>query len=228
MAVNGQIVMIKGTRDGLILHLNDQCSFESIIHELEQKLSVNGVDHDEPMIRVTIRIGKRYLSGQQQETLKEIVREKQRLVVEAIESEVMTKKEALAWKENTEVTPIVKTIRSGQVFEVRGDMLLIGDVNPGGQVMATGNIFIMGRLRGVAHAGTQGDEQAIIAASYMKPNQLRIADQLSRAPDYESEGVYMECGFVDEVKGSIRIESLQEVTRRRPDLASFERRMLNG
>ncbi|WP_079530409.1 septum site-determining protein MinC [Halobacillus hunanensis] len=228
MAVNGQIVTIKGTRDGLILNLNDQCSFESIIHELEQKLSVNGVDHDEPMIRVTIRLGKRYLSTQQQETLKEIVREKQRLVVEAIESEVMTKKEALAWKENTEVTPILKTIRSGQVVEVRGDMLLIGDVNPGGQVMATGNIFIMGRLRGVAHAGTEGDEEAIIAASYMKPNQLRIADQLSRAPDYESEGVYMECGFIDEVKGCIRIDSLQEVTRRRPDLASFERRMLNG
>ncbi|WP_163526477.1 septum site-determining protein MinC [Halobacillus ihumii] len=228
MAVNGQIVTIKGTRDGLILNLNDQCSFESIIHELEQKLSVNGVDHDEPMIRVTIRLGKRYLSTQQQETLKEIVREKQRLVVEAIESEVMTKKEALAWKENTEVTPILKTIRSGQVVEVRGDMLLIGDVNPGGQVMATGNIFIMGRLRGVAHAGTEGDEEAIIAASYMKPNQLRIADQLSRAPDYESEGVYMECGFIDEVKDCIRIDSLQEVTRRRPDLASFERRMLNG
>ncbi|WP_318036181.1 septum site-determining protein MinC [Halobacillus amylolyticus] len=225
---NSQLVTIKGTRDGLTLHLNDQCSFKSIVNELEQKLAMNGLDRDEPMIRVTIQLGKRYLSAQQQESLREIVRERQNLVVESIDSEVMTKDEALAWKEDTEITPVVRTIRSGQIVEIRGDMLLIGDVNPGGEVMATGNIFIMGSLRGVAHAGVHGDNKAVIAASYMMPNQLRIADQLSRAPDYESEGMYMGCGFIDAAEGDIRIGSLQEVTRRRPDLASFERRMLNG
>ncbi|WP_318036007.1 septum site-determining protein MinC [Halobacillus shinanisalinarum] len=225
---NSQLVTIKGTRDGLTLHLNDQCSFKSIVNELEQKLSMNGLDHDEPMIRVTIQLGKRYLSNQQQEALREVIRERQNLVVESIDSEVITKEEALAWKEDTEITPVVRTIRSGQVVETRGDMLLIGDVNPGGEVLATGNIFIMGSMRGMAHAGIHGDNKAIVAASYMKPNQLRIADQLSQAPNYESEGVYMSCGFIDAGEGDIRIAPLHEVTRRRPDLASFERRMLNG
>ncbi|KHE70608.1 septum site-determining protein MinC, partial [Halobacillus sp. BBL2006] len=81
---------------------------------------------------------------------------------------------------------------------------------------------------GIAHAGVEGDTQAVIAASYMQPSQLRIADQMSRSPDYESEGLYMESGFVDEEQGKIRIDKLQEIVKKRPDLASFERRMTNG
>lgn len=228
MAAKIQKVMIKGTRDGLTLHLDDQCSFHELVNELEGKLSMNGISEDEPMIKVTIQLKNRYISEEQKEVLKTVIREKQKLVVDHIESDVITKKEALEWKESTEITPVVRTIRSGQMVEVKGDLLLIGDVNPGGQVTATGNVFIMGKLRGIAHAGIGGDGKAVIAASYMQPNQLRIADQVSRSPDYESEAVYMECGFVDEHEGKIRIDRLQEVVKKRPDLADFERRMPNG
>ncbi|MYL37313.1 septum site-determining protein MinC [Halobacillus litoralis] len=228
MSANGQRIMIKGTRDGLILKLDDQCSFDRLLRDLQDKLSMNGVTEDEPMIRVIIQVGKRYLTEEQKEELSAVVREKQKLVVDKIESDVLTKKEALDWKENTEITPVARTVRSGQVVEVKGDLLLVGDVNPGGQVNATGNIFIMGRLRGIAHAGCEGDGEAVIAAAYMQPSQLRIADQLSRSPDYESEGVYMECGFIDKGVQKIRIDRLQEVVKKRPNLVSFERRMING
>ncbi|ARI76928.1 septum site-determining protein MinC [Halobacillus mangrovi] len=227
MTTNVQKIMIKGTRDGLTLKFDDQCTFESILDELEDKLSMNGLSDDDPMIRVTVQLGKRYLSEEQKEELTKVIREKQNLVVENIESELITRKEALKWKENTDITPVARTIRSGQVIEVRGDLLIIGDVNPGGLLKATGNIFVMGSLRGIAHAGTEGDTNAVVAASYMQPSQLRIADQLSRAPDYESEGVYMESGFIDEEE-QIRIDKLQEVVKKRPDLVSFERRMNNG
>ncbi|MBN8236775.1 septum site-determining protein MinC [Halobacillus kuroshimensis] len=228
MSANGQRIMIKGTRDGLILKLDDQCSFDRLLRDLQDKLSMNGVTEDEPMIRVIIQVGKRYLTEEQKEELSAVVREKQKLVVDKIESDVLTKKEALDWKENTEITPVARTVRSGQVVEVKGDLLLVGDVNPGGQVNATGNIFVMGRLKGIAHAGCEGDTAAVIAAAYMQPSQLRIADQLSRSPDYESEGVYMECGFIDKDFQKIRIDRLQEVVKKRPNLVSFERRMING
>ncbi|ELK45706.1 septum site-determining protein MinC [Halobacillus sp. BAB-2008] len=228
MTANGQIIMIKGTRDGLTLRLDDQCTFDTILSELKEKLSMNGITEDQPMIRVTIQLGKRYLDEEQKKLLAEVVREKQNLVVERIESDILTKQEALEWKENTDMTPMARTVRSGQVIEVRGDLLLVGDVNPGGQINATGNIFVLGRLRGIAHAGFEGNTGAVIAAAYMQPNQLRIADQVSRSPDYESEGVYMECGFIDEALGKIRIDRLQEVLKRRPDLVSFERRMIDG
>ncbi|MBH0230015.1 septum site-determining protein MinC [Halobacillus yeomjeoni] len=226
---NIQKIMIKGTRDGLTLHLDDQCSFPSILKELEHKLSINGVaEEDQPMIRVTIQLGNRYLTEEQKEELIAVIRDKQQLVVDHIESNVITRQEALEWKENTAITPIVKTVRSGQVIKVRGDLLVIGDVNPGGQVVASGNVFVMGKLRGVAHAGNDGDTQAVVAASYMQPTQLRIGEHVSRSPDAGTEGVYMECAYVEESQENILIDRLQEIVKKRPELASFERRMSNG
>lgn len=53
------------------------------------------------------------------------------------------------------------------MLHVKGNLLLIGDVNPGGTVIAGGNIFVIGALRGIAHAGYYGDAEAVIAASVM-------------------------------------------------------------
>jgi septum site-determining protein MinC len=59
---------------------------------------------------------------------------------------------------------------------------VIGDVNPGAEIIAGGNIVIWGRLRGTVHAGAQGDEDAIVCALDLSPTQLRIADQISITP----------------------------------------------
>ncbi|MCK9911653.1 hypothetical protein MXD81_21035, partial [Microbacteriaceae bacterium K1510] len=64
--------------------------------------------------------------------------------------------------------------------EYDGDILLLGDVNPGGTVKSTGSIYVLGSLRGIAHAGINGDDQVIIAAASMLPTQLRIAQVISR------------------------------------------------
>ncbi|QDP40744.1 septum site-determining protein MinC [Radiobacillus deserti] len=228
MIVNKQIVTIKGTRDGLTLYIDDSCSFDEMLEELEQVLSSNHVDDEEPMITVTIQLGNRYLHKEQEEKLRDLIREKNRLVVQSIESNVILKEKALEWKEDSEIKIINKIIRSGQVVEVKGDLLLIGDVNPGAKIVASGNIFVMGSLRGVAHAGAYGNQEAVIVASYMMPSQLRIADYISRSPDYEAEGVYMECGLIDLEKSKIVIDRLQVLSQKRPNLSGFERRMLNG
>ena len=86
--------------------------------------------------------------------------QKKNFVVDTIESNVMTKEEAEKMKEEQEITSVSKIIRSGQILQVPGDLLLIGDVNPGGTVMAGGNIFVMGVLKGIAHAGCFGNEEA--------------------------------------------------------------------
>ncbi|MDY0396870.1 septum site-determining protein MinC [Virgibacillus halophilus] len=134
----------------------------------------------------------------------------------------------MRWKEESNINVFNKVVRSGQVLTVTGDLLLVGDVNPGGKVEASGNIYIMGRLHGIAHAGTEGDKEAIIAASYLNPTQLRIAEYISRAPDYESDGVMMECGYIDEKEDKILVDRLQVLSRKRTSLSGFERRMYNG
>ncbi|WP_028783349.1 septum site-determining protein MinC [Thalassobacillus devorans] len=228
MIANQQLITIKGTRDGLILKIDDQCAYENVLEELKEKLSLNALLEEDRLISVNIQLGNRYVTREQKETLKKVVRENQNLVVGKIESNVLTIEEASEWKKHAEVKPLVRVVRSGQVINVEGDLLLIGDVNPGGKVMASGNIFVMGSLRGIAHAGVDGDSRAVIAASYMQPSQLRIADAISRAPDHETEGVYMECGYLNENEDKILIDRLQDIIKKRPDISSFERRMLNG
>ncbi|MGC4042545.1 MAG: septum site-determining protein MinC [Armatimonas sp.] len=80
---------------------------------------------------------------------------------------------------------VVQTVRSGQRIEHDGHLAIIGDVNPGGEVLAAGDIVIFGNLRGLAHAGCYGDETARIVALALKPPQLRIATKIARAPDTE-------------------------------------------
>lgn len=228
MTKSKQLITIKGTRDGLTLNIDDSCSFGTVLGELERVLSTEYMDEDAPMITVTIHLGNRYLHKEQEQELRDLIRSKHKLVVQAIESNVLLKEDALTWKNESELKVITKVVRSGQVIEIVGDVLLIGDINPGGKLVATGNIFVLGSLRGIAHAGTHGNRQAVIAASYMQPTQLRIADHISRSPDYESTGVYMECGFIDEKEEKIVIDRLQILTQKRPELNGFERRILNG
>lgn len=76
-----------------------------------------------------------------------------------------------------------QTLRSGQAVSHKGDLVIIGDVNPGAEVSAEGDITIWGALRGVAHAGTAGNAAAEIRALKFDPIQLRIAHAIARAPD---------------------------------------------
>jgi septum site-determining protein MinC len=76
-----------------------------------------------------------------------------------------------------------RTLRSGQSLRHPGHVVIIGDINPGGEVVAGGNIVIWGRVRGVVHAGALGDEGAVICALDLSPTQLRIANHIARSPD---------------------------------------------
>ncbi len=75
-----------------------------------------------------------------------------------------------------------RTLRSGHTIKYPGHVVVIGDVNPGAEIIAGGNVVVWGRLRGTVHAGAQGDESAVICALELSPTQLRIADTVSIAP----------------------------------------------
>ncbi|MGN8645654.1 septum site-determining protein MinC [Gracilibacillus sp. HCP3S3_G5_1] len=221
-------ITIKGTRDGLTLFMNDQCAWKELLDELEEILSTKHMATDEPLITVNIELENRYITTEQEQILRQAIRKHNKLVVDKIASNVILKEDALKWKEETDVNLHNKIIRSGQVLEINGDLLLVGDVNPGGKIVATGNIFVLGNLRGIAHAGVKGNRDAIIAAANMAPSQLRIAEVISRSPDAESEGVPMECGFIDAKGEQIVMDRISSIARTRPDLNAFERRVLNG
>jgi len=89
------------------------------------------------------------------------------------------------------------TLRSGETLEADGDLLVLGDVNPGAKVSAGGDVMILGRLRGIAHAGISGNNQAKILALQLKPLQLRIADKLARGPEEMPEEGLAEEAFIE-------------------------------
>lgn len=75
-----------------------------------------------------------------------------------------------------------RTLRSGHKVEHPGHIVVLGDVNPGAELIAGGNIVVWGRLLGVVHAGAAGDEKAVVCALDLSPTQLRIADKISVSP----------------------------------------------
>ncbi|RME06724.1 MAG: septum site-determining protein MinC [Anaerolineae bacterium] len=75
-----------------------------------------------------------------------------------------------------------RTLRSGNSIQFPGHVVVIGDVNPGAEIIAGGHVLVWGRLRGTVHAGAEGDEEAVVCALELSPTQLRIADVVSVAP----------------------------------------------
>lgn len=96
------------------------------------------------------------------------------------------------------------TLRSGQELAVEGNIVLLGHVHRGAIIKATGSIFIIGNLHGVAHAGYLGDETAVILAYRMQPSQLRIAEVIARSPGKAVTPPYPEIARL--VAGRITIE----------------------
>ena len=67
-------------------------------------------------------------------------------------------------------------------------MIVFGDVNPGAEIIAVGSVLIWGRLKGLVHAGAEGDEKAIVGALEFLPMQLRIADKIAIPPKKNTKG----------------------------------------
>lgn len=89
-----------------------------------------------------------------------------------------------------------KTLRSGEEIRHPGHVILLGDLNPGGIVVADGDILVWGRLRGIAHAGALGNRDCLIMALQMEPTQLRIADAVARAPENSPMQFHPEVAYI--------------------------------
>lgn len=144
------LVTIKGTKDGLIFLLDDRCSFDQLIEDLREKLSSDYYksEKNDPIVYVQIDLGNRLLTKSDQETIESIITSNSHLRVHHYHSNVVTVEKAKAMQEEVQTATLTRMIRSGQIVKMKGNVLLIGDVNPGGCLMATGNIYIMGALKG--------------------------------------------------------------------------------
>ena len=89
------------------------------------------------------------------------------------------------------------TVRSGERIFSNGNLCIIGDVNPGAIVSAKNNIYVWGKLLGIAFAGKGGNKSASIASLYLNPLQLRIADVIAIGPKDKPKNHYPEIALID-------------------------------
>lgn len=89
---------------------------------------------------------------------------------------------------------VVGPVRSGVILEHHGHLIVFGDVNPGAEIRAAGNIVVLGRLRGTAHAGI-GQDVGFILALRLEPQQLRIGRKVARAADSDKPAAEAEIAY---------------------------------
>ncbi|QEK12303.1 septum site-determining protein MinC [Crassaminicella thermophila] len=181
-------VAFKGSKEGISIYFNRDSDYVKLREQLIKKLeSAKRFFAGAKVVSIQGKI----LTQKEKDEIKEIISSRFGMImVEKNEGKLKTndikeEKGVFEGIEEGNTKFIRATIRSGQRIKFDGNVVIIGDVNPGAEVMAEGNILIMGALRGLAHAGSSGNENAFVAAYSLQPTQLRIADIIARSPDNE-------------------------------------------
>lgn len=216
-----QLIHIKGTKDGLVLRLDDQCSFTELVEELGKKVTDGHLDGK---IDVQLHLGKRYCTQEQKDQLTEIVEGQQKLCVKKIQSDVITLEESHKLLETSRLETFVGIVRSGQTIRVTGDILVLGDVNPNGRIEAGGNVHIAGKLKGIVHAGMGGNEQAIVSASHFEPTHILIGNYvevMTNESQYILDNTDQIFAYLGE-NNVIAYDRIQEIRNVRPNLSTFK------
>ncbi len=197
----GDLINIKGSREGLRMHLAESAEWPAILAELHEQLGEGGDFF--AGARLVIDVGDRALSeaqlaetlevmqtyGLQPDSLASTTRESRnaaRALGVTARPSAQRKTQAAPSSEG-EATLISRTVRSGQVIRHQAHVTLIGDINPGAEIIAGGSVVVWGRLRGLVHAGALGNRNAVVCALELRPTQLRIADVIVRTPDDQAE-----------------------------------------
>lgn len=168
-------ISFKVVNDKYYLNIHTDASMEEVYAETKNLIDyllqeTRNIGETE----ITIRTGNRILTENEIERLRSIIEEKDVWHIKTVESNVITKDDAIEWSKKVNTRVEFKTIESGEFFEAEGDILLVGDIEPGGFIRATGNIYILGQLYGVADAGYEGNENAVIVGYFQNNAEIRI------------------------------------------------------
>jgi septum site-determining protein MinC len=211
-SVQGNIA-IKGTRNGLLLTLEPETPFSELLTALSHRLSeapsfFRGASLALDTRRRDLRTSERtqleeLLANYQMSvtSLEQTLKAKQQepvsvasdippevaltsaITVEPQSDQAPGQVERLDPRDSDDTLLVRRTIRSGQAIQHASNIVILGDVNPGAEIIAGGDVIVWGALRGMVHAGYPNNESAMVCSLSLAPVQLRIAHLLSRPPD---------------------------------------------
>ena len=208
-SVQGYIA-IKGTRNGLLLTLEPETPFSELLNALSHRLSEApgffrgaslALDTTRRNLRISERSQLEALLANYQMSVTPLeqtptAKHNERGVISSsdigsdpiIATEITSEQTQVETylldpRDSDDTLFLRRTVRSGQAIHHASNIVIMGDVNPGAEIVASGDIIVWGVLRGMVHAGYPNNENAIVCSLLLAPVQLRIAHLLSRPPD---------------------------------------------
>lgn len=187
--LNSQPVVIKSSKNGINLVLDDKMPYEELLEEIKKKFIDSGNFFKNAHIAISFE--GRTLSQEEQFEIIRTIQECSTITVicildhDELMDEVMQRRIGAYQEEHSPQTGqfYKGTLRSGQQIESQTSLIVLGDVNPGAKVIAKGNIVVLGALKGIAYAGADGDDRCFVAALEMDPVQIKIGDHIGRSAD---------------------------------------------
>jgi septum site-determining protein MinC len=204
-------IVVRGTRDGLVIVLPERGTTREIIQAVAQRIAgAEGFFHG---AEVVLDYGTRTVIDEELNILRQVLEERG-IVLRTATATGFDSRSALRSlgfsplsampqppvrgdepapyvpamaRDELSVRYVRRTFRSGMSLHHPGHLTVLGDVNPGAELTAAGDIVVFGAIRGVVHAGVMGDTAAIIAALVMTPTQLRIGNVYGRPADPRAE-----------------------------------------
>lgn len=212
-------VVIKGNKDGMIVHLDENIEFEELKELICEKFRSASKFFDKANIAISFE-GRELTAEEEHEILDIISDESELNVVCVIDNDSMRQEffrkivDSKLEEKNTHTGQFYKgTLRSGQVLESESSIVILGDVNPGGKIIAKGNVIVLGSLKGNVFAGASGNQNAFVVAIEMDPMQIRIGDVIARCSDgtlTKGKSKVMESKIAYVEDGNIYIEKLEK------------------
>lgn len=176
-------ILIKGNKEGLyaVIYMNKFKDFDEMLESLLEKLTRGKKFYRGATLKIATDL--KYLSERELNKLKDVLFEEFMIKDCILEDREEKVNKVFSGVYEGRTKFIRKTIRGGQSINYSGNIVIIGDVNPGAEIYAAGNIIVLGTLKGHVHAGFGGNDKAIIAAFSLQPEILQIASIMTRSPE---------------------------------------------
>lgn len=209
-------VVLKGTRSGIILVLNEETDYETLKKDVASKFRASSAFLGAAQKAITFR-GKK-LTEEQKMELVDIIQQNCELSIVCIMEDNEELERLFKCSIENKMTQLDSNtgqffkgnLRSGQVLDVETSIIIIGDVKAGAKVVSKGNVVILGSLKGNVYAGSSGNVNAFVVALDMDPMQIRIADTIARSPDKPQKKQSKETKIAFWEDGNIYIEPLDK------------------
>jgi len=202
--VHHNAVILKGHKNGITISLDPVIPFSELQNHFEKRVMDTKQFFEGAKSNVSFT--GRNLTEEEERILLDIIIAETTLDVPFVETEgfkpvnpsFVTDTAPSHLAHNTETTSYHRGgLRSGQSIRFSGSVVVIGDVNPGSEIIAEGHIIVLGALKGMAHAGCNGNEDCFISALVLWPTQLRIANIITYIPDDKKNKVPA-CAYIQE------------------------------